>query len=150
MLFRSVNSPFGITLAHNGNLINAESLKQELFEEDQRHINTDSDSEVLLNVFAHELQRLGKLRLDVGDVFRAVSVVHQRCKGAYAVVIMITGFGILGFRDPNGIRPIVIGERESAGEKKDHIIASESVALDVLGFRLVRDIQPGEIGRAHV
>ncbi len=139
-----VNSPFGITLAHNGNLINAESLKQELFEDDQRHINTDSDSEVLLNVFAHELQRLGKLRLDVDDVFRAVSVVHQRCKGAYAVVVMITGFGILGFRDPNGIRPVVIGERESAGGKKDHIIASESVALDVLGFRLVRDIQPGE------
>ena len=139
-----VNSPFGITLAHNGNLINAESLKQELFEDDQRHINTDSDSEVLLNVFAHELQRLGKLRLDVDDVFRAVSVVHQRCKGAYAVVVMITGFGILGFRDPNGIRPVVIGERESAGGGKDHIIASESVALDVLGFRLVRDIQPGE------
>ncbi len=139
-----VNSPFGITLAHNGNLINAESLKQELFEDEQRHINTDSDSEVLLNVFAHELQHLGKMRLDVDDVFRAVSAVHQRCKGAYAVVVMITGFGILGFRDPNGIRPVVIGERESAGGKKDHIIASESVALDVLGFRLVRDIQPGE------
>lgn len=139
-----VNSPYGITLAHNGNLTNAESLKKKLFVDDQRHINTDSDSEVLLNVFAHELQSLGKLRLDVDDVFRAVSVVHQRCRGAYAVVAMITGFGILGFRDPHGIRPIVFGERKSLQGENEYIIASESVALDMLDFKLVRDIQPGE------
>jgi amidophosphoribosyltransferase len=149
-----VNSPYGIALGHNGNLTNAEQLKQELFLQDQRHINTDSDSEVLLNVFAHELQRLGKLRLDVNDVFDAVAEVHRRCRGAYAVVAMITGFGILGFRDPYGIRPAVIGRRESRmGE--EYMIASESVALDVLGFELVRDIEPGEAvfieknGRLH-
>ncbi len=149
-----VNSPYGITLSHNGNLTNAEILKQELFLQDQRHINTDSDSEVLLNVFAHELQRLGKLRLDVNDVFHAVTEVHRRCRGAYAVTAMITGFGVLGFRDPYGVRPVVIGRRESASGP-EFIIASESVALDVLGFERVRDIRPGEAvfiekdGRLH-
>jgi len=98
-----VNSPYGITLAHNGNLTNGEDLKQDLFRADLRHINTDSDSEVLLNILAHELQRLGKHRLEVNDVFDAVSHLHQRCRGGYAAVAMITGFGILGFRDPNGI-----------------------------------------------
>ena len=138
-----VNSPYGITLAHNGNLTNSAELKAQLFEEDQRHINTDSDSEVLLNVFAHELQQLGKLRLDPDDVFEAVSRVHKRCKGAYAVVAMITGFGILGFRDPNGIRPVVFGKKSGdAGD--EFMIASESVALDAQGFKLIRDIQPGE------
>jgi amidophosphoribosyltransferase len=138
-----VNSPFGLTLAHNGNLTNTEELKKALFVEDQRHINTDSDSEVLLNVFAHELQTLGKLRLSVDDVFNAVANVHRRCRGAYAVVVMIAGFGILGFRDPHGIRPIVFGERKTA-KGSDFMVASESVALDVLGFDLVRDIAPGE------
>ncbi len=138
-----VNSPFGLTLAHNGNLTNTEELKKALFVEDQRHINTDSDSEVLLNVFAHELQSLGKLHLSVDDVFQAVSGVHRRCRGAYAVVIMIAGFGILGFRDPHGIRPIVFGERKS-DQGSEFMIASESVALDVLGFELIRDIAPGE------
>lgn len=138
-----VNSPFGLTLAHNGNLTNAEKLKKELFVEDQRHINTDSDSEVLLNVFAHELQQLGKLRLNVEDVFQAVSAVHKRCRGAYAVVIMIAGFGILGFRDPHGIRPVVFGKREGP-RGPEFMIASENVALDVLGFDLIRDIEPGE------
>jgi amidophosphoribosyltransferase len=138
-----VNSPFGLTLAHNGNLTNTEELKKALFVEDQRHLNTDSDSEVLLNVFAHELQSLGKLHLSVDDVFHAVSGVHRRCRGAYAVVIMIAGFGILGFRDPHGIRPVVFGERK--GEQgSDFMIASESVALDVLGFDLIRDLEPGE------
>jgi amidophosphoribosyltransferase len=138
-----VNSPYGISLAHNGNLTNAASLKKELFLQDQRHINTDSDSEVLLNVFAHELQESGKLRLGPEDVFRAVAGVHRRCRGAYAVVAMITGFGIIGFRDPHGIRPLVFGERE--GKKgKEYLMASESVALDVLGFRLIRDVAPGE------
>ncbi len=149
-----VNSPYGITLGHNGNLTNAEQLKQELFLQDQRHINTDSDSEILLNVFAHELQRLGKLRLDVDDVFDAVAEVHRRCRGAYAVVAMITGFGVLGFRDPYGIRPAVIGRRDSP-QGPEYIIASESVALDVLGFERLRDIEPGEAvfiekdGRLH-
>ena len=138
-----VNSPFGITLAHNGNLTNAESLKHELFVQDQRHINTNSDSEVLLNVFAHELQRIGKLKLNVDDVFKAVEGVHKRCEGAYAVVAMITGFGIVGFRDPNGIRPVCFGRRESE-KGTDFMIASESVALDVQGFELDRDIAPGE------
>ncbi|WP_374090191.1 amidophosphoribosyltransferase [Methylomicrobium lacus] len=138
-----VNSPFGLTLAHNGNLTNTDELKQALFVEDQRHINTDSDSEVLLNVFAHELQSLGKLDLSVDDVFEAVRGVHRRCRGAYAVVIMITGVGILGFRDPHGIRPIVYGERKS-DKGSEFMIASESVALDVLGFELIRDIEPGE------
>ena len=138
-----VNSPFGLTLAHNGNLTNTEELKQALFLEDQRHINTDSDSEVLLNVFAHELQSLGKLDLSVDDIFQAVSGVHRRCRGAYAVVIMIAGVGILGFRDPHGIRPIVFGERKSE-QGSEFMIASESVALDVLGFELIRDIEPGE------
>jgi len=138
-----VNSPFGITLAHNGNLTNARALKKDLFAEDQRHINTESDSEVILNVLANALQSRGKTRLTVDDVFAAVSEVHQRCRGAYAVVAMITGFGVVGFRDPNGIRPIVFGERESESGL-EFMIASENVALDALGFKLSRDIKPGE------
>ncbi|PKM12969.1 MAG: amidophosphoribosyltransferase [Gammaproteobacteria bacterium HGW-Gammaproteobacteria-3] len=138
-----VNSPFGLTLAHNGNLTNTEELKKALFVEDQRHINTDSDSEVLLNVFAHELQELRKLKLSADDVFTAVSRVHKRCRGAYAVVVMIAGFGILAFRDPHGIRPIVFGERKTP-QGPEFMIASESVALDVLGFNMIRDIEPGE------
>lgn len=139
-----VNSPFGLTLAHNGNLTNTEELKIQVFEDDQRHINTDSDSEVLLNVFAHELQQAGRLTLTVEDVFQAVSAVHKRCRGAYAVVVMIAGFGILGFRDPHGIRPIVFGERKTEEGTTDYMMASESVALDVLDFQLIRDIAPGE------
>jgi amidophosphoribosyltransferase len=138
-----VNSPYGICLAHNGNLTNANKLKQELFQEDLRQINTDSDSEVLLNVLAHELQQQRKLRLDVDDVFEAVAGVHKRCKGAYAAVAMITGFGILAFRDPQGIRPLIYGKRETA-QGTEYMAASESVALDVLGFELIDDIAPGE------
>lgn len=138
-----VNSPYGITLAHNGNLTNAEHLKRELFVQDQRHLNTDSDSEVLLNVFAHELHELGKLRITPQDVFQAVRVVHQRCRGAYSVVAMITGFGVLAFRDPHGIRPLVYGERKTE-EGTDYMFASENVALDVLGFTTIRDVAPGE------
>ncbi len=138
-----VNSPFGITLAHNGNLTNAEQLKRELFRDDLRHINTDSDSEVLLNVFAHELQARGKLTIDHEDIFAAVAGVHRRCRGAYAVVAMITGYGIVGFRDPYGIRPIMFGRREGP-RGTEWIMASESVAIDTLGFRRERDIAPGE------
>ncbi len=138
-----VNSPYGITLAHNGNLTNAEELSREIFQSDLRHLNTDSDSEVLLNIFAHELQRLGKLVPSAADIFSAVKGVHERCRGAYAVVAMIAGYGVIGFRDPNGIRPLVLGSRETA-QGNEYMLASESVALDVLGFKLVRDIDPGE------
>jgi amidophosphoribosyltransferase len=138
-----VNSPYGISLAHNGNLTNAAELSQELFQSDLRHLNTDSDSEVLLNVFAHELQKLGKLVPEADDVFSAVSGVHNRCKGGYAVVAMIANYGVIGFRDPNGIRPLVYGVRESASGK-EYMLASESVALDALGYKLVADVAPGE------
>ena len=138
-----VNSPYGITLAHNGNLINAKAIKDILYREDLRHINTDSDSEVLLNVFAHELQQHGKLSVTEKEIFAAVSGVHRRCEGAYAVVAMITGYGVVAFRDPNGIRPLVYGKRETA-DGIDYMAASESVALDALGFDLIGDIKPGE------
>ncbi|ADJ28375.1 amidophosphoribosyltransferase [Nitrosococcus watsonii] len=138
-----VNSPYGITFAHNGNLTNSEELKRALFRADRRHINTNSDSEVLLNVLAHELQRLNKMRMTPSDLFTAVSQVHQRCHGAYAVVAMIAGYGILAFRDPYGIRPLVFGRREKI-PKTEYIVASESVAIDALGYELVRDVAPGE------
>jgi amidophosphoribosyltransferase len=138
-----VNSPYGISLAHNGNLINAESLKREVFLEDLRHINTESDSEVLLNVFAHELARQNKLRIGKDDIFEAVAGVHRRCRGAYAAVAMINGYGVVGFRDPHGIRPVCFGER-ATDLGMEYLIASESVALDVLGFKLVRELDPGE------
>ncbi len=138
-----VNSPYGITLAHNGNLTNANELKEELYKQDLRHLNTDSDSEVLLNVFAHEIQKLHKLRINEEDVFNAVKALHKRCRGAYASVAMITGYGIVGFRDPNGIRPVVYGKRQR-DNGVEYCIASESVALDVLGFELIDDIKPGE------
>ena len=138
-----VNSPFGLALAHNGNLTNAAQIKDELFREDLRHINTESDSEILLNVFAHELQAVAKLRLTPDQLFRAVSAVHRRCRGAYAVTMLIAGVGILAFRDPYGIRPLVYGKRET-DQGTEHMFASESVALDVLGFVRVRDVAPGE------
>ncbi|MGB5304906.1 MAG: amidophosphoribosyltransferase [Gammaproteobacteria bacterium] len=138
-----VNSPYGISLAHNGNLTNAGTLKQEVFKEDLRQLNTDSDSEVLLNVFAHELQQHGKLKMEVDSVFKAVAGVHRRCRGAYAAVVMITGYGIVAFRDPNGIRPLVYGSRTTLNGT-DYTVASESVALDVLGFDLCGDVAPGE------
>jgi amidophosphoribosyltransferase len=137
-----VNSPYGISLAHNGNLTNAKALKESLFREDLRHINTESDSEILVNIFAHELHQ-GKHPINENDIFDAVASVHRRCIGGYAVVAMITGHGIVGFRDPHGIRPVVFGKRESA-TGVEYMIASESVALDTLGFELIRDIEPGE------
>lgn len=139
-----VNSPFGIVLSHNGNLTNAEQLNQELFRTDLRHVNTNSDSEVLLNVLAHELQESTRnCQLDPATIFAAVAGVHKRCKGAYAVVAMIAGYGLLAFRDPYGIRPLVFGTAENE-LGNEYLIASESVALDTLGFKLIRDIQPGE------
>ncbi|MCP1727095.1 amidophosphoribosyltransferase [Natronospira proteinivora] len=137
------NSPYGIALAHNGNLTNASELRDLLYREDLRHLNTESDSEILLNVFAHELQRIGKLKLSVEDVFQAVSAVHHRCRGGYASVALINGYGLVAFRDPWGIRPLVFGSRETE-HGKEYMVASESVALDVLGFKMIRDVAPGE------
>ena len=139
-----VNSPYGIALAHNGNLTNSAFLSEELFKSDLRHLNTDSDSEVLLNVFAHELHRLGKLKPSPQDIFAATRVVHKRCEGGYAAVALISGFGLVAFRDPNGIRPLVVGQREGKTGKTEYMVASESVALDVLGFELLGDVLPGE------
>lgn len=138
-----VNSPYGITLAHNGNLTNVEKLKDELYQSDLRHINTQSDSEVLLNVLAHELQVSGSLNLTAEEIFKAVAETHRRVEGAYAVVVMITGKGIVGFRDPAGIRPIVYGKRET-DSGIEYMLASESVALQTSGFELVGDLRPGE------
>jgi amidophosphoribosyltransferase len=139
-----VNSPFGIVLGHNGNLTNADQLKEEMFRQDLRHINTNSDSEVLLNVLAHELEKTSvKLRLDPQTIFRAVANVHRRCRGAYAVIAMIAGYGVLAFRDPYGIRPAVIGYKET-DQGTEYMVASESVAVDAMGFRLLRDVAPGE------
>ena len=138
-----VNSPYGLALAHNGNLTNTEELSRDLFKADLRHINTDSDSEVLLNVFAHELQCRGKIKPTPEDLFAAVSGVHDRCRGGFAAVVMITGYGILGFRDRNGIRPLVFGSRQT-DNGNEYMIASESVALDSQGFNLDRDVAPGE------
>ena len=138
-----VNSPYGIALAHNGNLTNAGSLKEDLFREDLRHINTSSDSEILLNVFAHELQRQGKLRIDENDIFEAVARVHKRVKGAYAVVALIIGYGLVAFRDPNGIRPLMMGKRTTP-EGDEYMASSESVAIDALGFDRLQDVSPGE------
>ncbi len=138
-----VNSPYGIALGHNGNLVNVDQLKDELFRQGLRHINTQSDSEVLLNVFAHELQRANKLNLAKKDIFAAVAGVARRCRGAYAAVAMIMGYGIVAFRDEYGIRPLVFGKRETK-KGVEYMVASESVALDVLGFELVRDVRPGE------
>ena len=151
-----VNSPFGIALAHNGNLTNARELANQLFRDDLRHINTSSDSEILLNVFAHELRAAmrGRLALTPGDIFTAVAAVHQRCRGAYAVAAMIVGYGIVAFRDPYGIRPIVHGQKSGVSGMQ-HMFASESVALDALGFELESDVGAGEAvvvdvnGRIH-
>ena len=139
-----VNSPFGIVLGHNGNLTNSEQLKEEMFRSDRRHINTGSDSEVLVNVLAYELEKASvKLSLEPQTIFAAVANVHRRVRGAYAVVAMIAGYGVLAFRDPFGIRPAVIGYNETPAGT-EYMVASESVAVDALGFRVLRDIGPGE------
>ncbi|MFT3665082.1 amidophosphoribosyltransferase [Piscinibacter sp.] len=153
-----VNAPFGIVLVHNGNLTNAHALKQELFDVDRRHINTESDTEVLINVLAHELERCARdLPLTPEAIFKAVGVVHRRLKGSYAVVALIAGHGLLAFRDPFGIRPLCFGEADShqGSPGREVMVASESVALEGTGHRLVRDVAPGEAifidlqGRLH-
>ena len=138
-----VNSPFGISLAHNGNLTNAEALKQELFSVARRHVNTTSDSEVLLNVLAHEIALTEKLSLEPEDIFKAVTAVNDKAVGGYAAIAMIIGQGMIAFRDPNGIRPLVFGKRES-DKGTEYMFASESVALDSCGFEFIRDVAPGE------
>ena len=137
-----VNSPYGISLAHNGNLTNAKELAVEI-RQDRRHLNTSSDSEILLNIFANELQENAGPQIVPNHVFRAVEGVHRRCRGAYAVVALICGAGIVGFRDPHGIRPLVYGKKETASGA-EYMIASESSALDIMGYSLERDIAPGE------
>jgi len=138
-----VNSPYGICLAHNGNLTNHDELTDLLIREDRRHLSTTSDSEVLLNVFAHELQTRANGRPNAQQIFESVEAVHRRCSGGYAVVAMIVGFGVVAFRDPNGIRPLILGERKSSSGS-DYMVASESVALDVLRYERLRDVRPGE------
>jgi len=149
-----VNSPYGLSIVHNGNLVNAASLKKHLVREDLRHLNTDSDSEILLNVFAHELQRQGQVKLHAAAVFKAAKNTHQRCLGAYAAIIMITGHGLLAIRDPHGIRPLVYGRRKTP-KGPEYMFASESIALDILGYECLGDVLPGEAifadvnGRLH-
>ncbi len=147
-----VNAPFGIVLVHNGNLTNAQALRAELFSADHRHINTESDSEVLLNVFAHELEKTTRgLPLKPEDVFQAVRNVHQRVRGSYAVIVLIAGHGVLAFRDPFGIRPLSLGR----GKDGTVMVASESVTLEGTGHALERHVAPGEAifidleGRVH-
>ena len=150
-----VNAPFGIVLVHNGNLTNAQALKKELFDIDRRHINTESDTEVLINVVAHELEQVARdLPLTPESIFRAVGAVHKRLKGSYAVIALIAGHGLLAFRDPFGIRPLCFGEADTP-DGRETMVASESVALEGTGHKLVRDVAPGEAvfidlaGRVH-
>jgi amidophosphoribosyltransferase len=138
-----VNSPYGIAFAHNGNLVNTEALRREMFQDDRRHINTESDSEVLLNVLAHELQIQDRMALTPDHIFKAVAGLHARASGGYACIALVLGYGLVAFRDPHGIRPLVLGER-LVGETREYAVASESVALDILGFKRIRDIAPGE------
>ena len=137
------NAPFGISLAHNGNLTNAEELIEWLSVEARRHVNTTSDSELLLNILAHELQCTEGLELTPDDMFNAIGHVHKRVRGAYATVALVIGHGMLAFRDPNGIRPLVFGKKETE-EGVEYMVASESVALDACGYEFVRDVAPGE------
>ncbi|MCW8108302.1 amidophosphoribosyltransferase [Alteromonas ponticola] len=138
-----VNSPYGIAFAHNGNLTNSHDLQEEVFRKARRHINTTSDSELLLNIFAHELQSCTEMTVSPDDIFEVVTRVHKKIRGAYAVVAVIIGQGLVAFRDPNGIRPLALGKRiTEMGE--EYMVASESVALDAVGFTFVRDVAPGE------
>jgi amidophosphoribosyltransferase len=139
-----VNSPYGIVFAHNGNLTNVADIVESLFETDMRHLNTTSDSEVMLNVFAHALTRRGAVKPNEFDIFAAVEEVHRRCKGGYSVIATIAGVGMVAFRDLNGIRPLIFGSRLEGG-KTEYMVASESVALQVSGFKVEHDLAPGEV-----
>lgn len=138
-----VNSPFGITLVHNGNLVNAEKLEKEIYAEDRRHLNTTSDSEILLNILAHEIAKFPGKQLKKEEIFKAMKEVYKRCSGGFAVVAIIAGHGMLAFRDPYAIRPLILGKK-STSFGTEYIVASESVALDSLGYQVVRDVKPGE------
>ena len=138
-----VNSPYGIALAHNGNLDNSELLREELLVNDRRHIHTQSDTEVLLNIFAHELLNADSSSFTVPDLFNAINGVHKRCSGAYAVVALIAGYGLVAFRDIHGIRPLILGRKKNS-IGYSYIVSSESVALELLGYETVRDLEPGE------
>ena len=140
-LIETQYGPLGV--AHNGNLINTDALRRDLYAQDRRHINTGSDSEVLLNIFAHELAAGDAVRPQVDDVFAAIARVHERCAGGYAVVSLLLGLGVVAFRDVHGIRPLVLGKRDTP-DGSEWAIASESVALDLLGFKRERDVRPGE------
>ncbi|MGF1689037.1 amidophosphoribosyltransferase [Photobacterium japonica] len=139
-----VNSPYGISLAHNGNLTNAEAIKETLFEKARRHVNTTSDSELLLNVLANQLDKAKTYPIMPEEIFHAVAEVHRMVSGAYAVVAMVIGHGMIAFRDPKGIRPLCLGKREVEGQQTEYMVASESVALDAVGFDFMRDVAPGE------
>ena len=138
-----VNSPYGVTLVHNGNLTNSVELKEKVFKTARRHVNTNSDSELLLNILANHLDHIPQEKLDPKDIFNAVRQTHNDVRGAYACLAMIIGHGMVAFRDPFGIRPLVLGKREENG-KTEYVFASETVALDIVGFDFVRDIAPGE------
>ncbi len=138
-----VNSPYGIALAHNGNLINATELKEKC-RKARRHVNTSSDSELLLNIMAWKLSKIDKDIPGADDIFEAISEVYKEIKGGYAVVSLVLGVGLIAFRDPNGIRPLVLGEKKDSSGKSQYMVASESVALDVSGYKLLRDVKPGE------
>ena len=150
-----VGSPYGITLGHNGQLVNSRALRDRLFHDGLRHLNTNSDSEVLLNVLAEELQRAGGLQLGVEQIYAAVGRLFERCRGGYAVTALVAGRGVLAFRDPHGIRPLVLGRRAASGRGPEYAFASESAAIDFLGFELLGDLAPGEVafvsatGRLH-
>lgn len=140
-----VNAPYGIILVHNGNLTNTRELAEDLFHVDRRHVNSTSDTEMLLNVFATELQgQISGLDLDPDQVFNAVAQVHERIEGSYAVIAMIAGHGLLAFRDPYGIRPLVLGRRQTGMVGDDWVVASESLVLEAAGYEIVRDVAPGE------
>ena len=138
-----VNSPYGLTLVHNGNLTNSDELKEKLFRLARRHVNTNSDSELLLNILAYHLEQINKHDLDEDDIFYAIQRTHKDIRGGYACVAMVIGHGMIAFRDPFGIRPLVLGKREDQG-KTEYMFASETVALDAVGFEFVRDVNPGE------
>ena len=139
-----VNSPYGISISHNGNLVNAEQLTKELYKDNFRHLNTSSDSEVILNVFAHELQQASSFNPTPEQIFQAVEQTHLRLKGAYSVLLMISGIGLVGIRDPKGIRPLILGKKDNDLIGSDYMMASESPALSALEFDIEGDLKPGE------